>query len=223
VSERDYPAEVGTIIGELQTLVNEMVSELNKLKAKLETQKSRIKKAESKSKESAKLLEEEQKLRSTAESRVTELMSEIQMKTSKIERFERTIKELKEEADSSTEVMMKNRALQSEIDAIRTQLERMSKTYKDLVQEQEASIPVQELLALYIALLEDVFGAQPHAKALFLLHGAKKEMSREAITKTAGHTAVAIRKALGDLSRADLIEYDVESGLTRLKKRLYPA
>lgn len=223
MSKRDYPAELETIIGELQTLVNELLGELETLGKTLETQKTRTKKAEAKNKENADRLEEEQKLRSTAESRVTELMNDNQMKTSTIERLERTIKELQEEAEGSTEIMVKNRALQSEIDAIRTQLERMSKTYKDLVQEHEASIPVQELLALYIALLEDVFGAQPHAKALFLLHGAKKEMSREAITKTAGHTAVAIRKALGDLSRADLIEYDVESGLARLKKRLYPA
>ncbi len=48
-------------------------------------------------------------------------------------------------------------------------------------------------------------------------------MSRDEITKTAGHEATAIRKALGDLSRADLIDYDVETGKASLKKRLYPS
>lgn len=165
---------------------------------------------------------EHQELGTTAEARVEELMSELQNKTSKIERLERTIKELKESAEKSTELMVENRALQSELNGIKAQLEKMSKTYKELISEQEASIPVQELLALYIALLEEVFFAQPHAKTLFLLHGKKKEMTREEIFKTAGHEATAIRKALGDLSRADLIDYDVETGVAKLKKRLYP-
>lgn len=166
-------------------------------------------------------VEEKEKLATTAQSRIEELMTDIQLKTSKIERLDRTIKEMREKAESATDLMIKNKALQDEMDAIRTQLEKMSETYRELAKEQEASIPVQELLALYIALLEDVFGGQPHAKALFLLHGAKKEMTREAITKTAGHEATAIRKALGDLDRAGLIEYNVETGVARLKKRLY--
>lgn len=165
---------------------------------------------------------EQQELKTTAEARVDELMSDLQNKTSKIERLERTIKELKESAEKSTDLMVENRALQSELNGIKNQLEKMSKTYKELISEQEASIPVQELLALYIALLEEVFFAQPHAKTLFLLHGKKKEMTREEIFKTAGHEATAIRKALGDLSRADLIDYDVETGVAKLKKRLYP-
>ena len=193
-NERDYPAEVSKAVKKVQTIVKQMNKELV----------------------------EQRSLRATAEARVEELMKEIQLQASKGERLERTISELKETADQSSEVIAKNRALQAEVDAIKTQLEKMSKTYKELVSETEASIPVQELLALYIALLEDVFYAQPHAKTLFLLHGRKKEMSRDEITKTAGHEATAIRKALGDLSRAELVDYDVETGRASLKKRLYP-
>ncbi|MFX1563386.1 MAG: hypothetical protein ACFFDP_08770 [Promethearchaeota archaeon] len=165
--------------------------------------------------------EEKEKLAETAQSRIEELVADIQLKTSQIDRLNRTIKEMREKAETATDLMVKNKALQAEIDAIKTQLEKMSATYRELAKEQEATIPVQELLALYVALLEEVFFGQPHAKALFLLHGARQEMTREAITKTAGHEATAIRKALGDLSRAGLIEYDVETGIARLKKRLY--
>ncbi len=193
-NEQDYPTEASKAMKKVQSIVKQMNKELL----------------------------EQRNLRATAEARVEELMKEIQLQTSKSERLERTINELKETADQSSELIAKNRALQAEVDAIQTQLEKMSKTYKELVSEQEATIPVQELLALYIALLEDVFYAQPHAKTLFLLHGRKKEMSRDEITKTAGHEATAIRKALGDLSRAELIDYDVETGRASLKKRLYP-
>ena len=193
-TQKDYPAEVSKTTKKIQNIVKDMNKELL----------------------------EEQELRATADARVEELSNELQNKIATIEQLERTINELKTTAGETTDLKTKNKALQAELDAIQTQLEKMSETYKELVSEQEASIPVQELLALYIALLEDVFYAQPHAKTLFLLHGRKKEMTREEIVKTAGHEPTAIRKALGDLSRAELIDYDVEGGKASLKKRLYP-
>ena len=193
-TEKDYPAEVSKAVKK----VNKIVKDMNKE------------------------LVAQRELSATAEARIDELTKELQTKTAKIDRLERTIGELKESADKTTDLMVKNRALESELNAIKVQLEKMSDTYKDLVAEQEETIPVQELLALYIALLEDVFYAQPHAKTLFLLHGRKKEMSRDEITKTAGHEPTAIRKALGDLSRAELIDYNVETGSAKLKQRLYP-
>lgn len=193
-TRKDYPTEVSNAAKKIQKIVKNMNEELL----------------------------EEQELRATADARVEELSNELQLKIATIERLERTINELKTTADETTDLKTKNKALQAELDAIQTQLEKMSETYKELVSEQEASIPVQELLALYIALLEDVFYAQPHAKTLFLLHGRKKEMTRDEIVKTAGHEPTAIRKALGDLSRANLIDYDVEAGKASLKKRLYP-
>ena len=192
--EKDYEAEVSKEVKSIQKIVKDVIKEL----------------------------ENQRELNTTAESRIAELTRELANKTASNERLERTIGELKESADQTTDLMVKNKALESELNAIKTQLEKMSDTYKDLVAEQEATIPVQELLALYIALLEDVFYAQPHAKTLFLLHGRKKEMTRDEITKTAGHEATAIRKALGDLSRANLIDYNVETGNAKLKKRLYP-
>ncbi|MFX1317618.1 MAG: hypothetical protein ACFE9D_00645 [Promethearchaeota archaeon] len=191
---KDYEAEVSKAVKSIQKIFKDVIKELEK----------------------------QREFNTTAESRIAELTRELDNKTATNERLERTIGELKESADQTTDLMVKNKALESELNAIKTQLEKMSRTYKELVTEQEATIPVQELLALYIALLEDVFYAQPHAKTLFLLHGRKREMTREEITKTAGHEATAIRKALGDLSRADLIEYDVETGKAKLKKRLYP-
>lgn len=219
---RDYPAEVEKVVTELQSILGAILQDLAKEQGAASKVKSRIDDIKAELKEKNERLEEAQKLKATAEAQAEELSNEAQLKSSKIERLERTITEMKEKAESATDLANKNRALQSEIDAIKTQLSKMSKTYKELVDQTEATIPVQELLALYISLLEDVFGAQPHAKTLFLLHGAKEVMSREAIVKTAGHTATAIRKALGDLARAGLVDYDVEQGTAVLKKRLYP-
>jgi len=190
---RDYPKEVDAAVKKLTAVVRDMTTQM----------------------------EEQARLAATAQSRIDELMREIQLKDSKAERLERTMKEVQEKAQGATDLATKNRALQGELDAIKGQLEKMSQTYRELMAQQKEAIPVQELLAIYIHLLEDVFGAQPHAKALFLLHGAKTQMTRTEITKTAGHEPTAIRKALGDLSRAGLVDYDVEKETVRLKKRLY--
>lgn len=190
---RDYPKEVDAAVKKLTAVVKDIMVQM----------------------------EEQGRLAQTAQSRIDELMRENQLKDSKTERLERTMKEVQEKAQGATDLATKNRALQGELDAIKGQLEKMSQTYRELMAQQKETIPVQELLAIYIHLLEDVFAAQPHAKALFLLHGAKTQMTRTEITKTAGHEPTAIRKALGDLSRAGLVDYDVEKETVRLKKRLY--
>lgn len=168
-------------------------------------------------------------LASNLKSIIKDIVADLQAKEATIEQLKSTleeqkttISELKGETSSIDDLRGKNKALQEELDGIREQLEKMSETYRELVSVDEGiEIPVQELLALYLSLLEEVFGAQPHAKALFLLHGRKSEMTRIEIVKAAGHEAAAIRKALGDLARAGLIEYDVERDMARLVKRIY--
>jgi len=157
---------------------------------------------------------------------VEELVGTVEEHDKELEDARRRIEELESEdkrrEDALKELEAENAKLKEELGAIREQLERMSATYRELVAKQEAQIPVQDLLALYITLVEDVFGARPHAKVLFLLHGAKTTMTREEITKTAGHEAAIIRKALADLARANLVDYDLEAGQVRLLRRLYP-
>ena len=121
-TQKDYPAEVSKAAKKIQKIVKDMNKELL----------------------------DEQELRATADARVEELSNELQNKIATIERLDRTINELKTTADETTDLKTKNKALQAELDGIQTQLEKMSETYKELVSEQEASIPVQELLALYI-------------------------------------------------------------------------
>ena len=80
---------------------------------------------------------------------------------------------------------------------------------------------VRKVLALSITLLTEVFGAMPHSKLLYLLHGPKGEMSRETLAKSSGISPAVVRKALADLSAAKLVEYDVESGMVKLLRRIY--
>ncbi|MHA1689612.1 MAG: hypothetical protein ACTSUN_09805 [Promethearchaeota archaeon] len=46
-------------------------------------------------------------------------------------------------------------------------------------------------------------------------------MSRDAIQKTTGISGVMVLRAIHELANVNLIEFDEESGIIRLKKRLF--
>ncbi len=103
---------------------------------------------------------------------------------------------------------------------ISRELSKMSKEFESMAKVKGEKIKLREILALSMTLLTEVFGAQPHSKILFLLHGVE-EMSRDSLTKASGISAAAIRHALADLNSAKLVEYDVEKETAKLLKRIY--
>ncbi|NVM04513.1 MAG: hypothetical protein HWN67_19475 [Candidatus Helarchaeota archaeon] len=103
---------------------------------------------------------------------------------------------------------------------ISRELQKMSKDFQGMAKIKGEKIKLREVLALSMTLLTEVFGAQPHSKILFLLHGVE-EMTRDALTKASGISPAAIRHALADLNAAKLVEYDVEKETGKLLKRIY--
>ncbi|MFX1453360.1 MAG: hypothetical protein ACFFCM_21175 [Promethearchaeota archaeon] len=103
---------------------------------------------------------------------------------------------------------------------ISRELHKMSKDFQSMAKVKGEKIKLREVLALSMTLLTEVFGAQPHSKVLFLLHGVE-EMTRDSLTKASGISPAAIRHALADLNNAKLVEYDVEKETAKLLKRIY--
>jgi len=103
---------------------------------------------------------------------------------------------------------------------ISRELHKMSKDFQSMAKVKGEKIKLREVLALSMTLLTEVFGAQPHSKVLFLLHGVE-EMTRDSLTKASGISPAAIRHALADLNTAKLVEYDVEKETAKLLKRIY--
>ena len=114
-----------------------------------------------------------------------------------------------------------NASMRAQLDHVSQELEKVSKEFASLSKEASKKIDMREILTLSMTLLTEVFGAQPHSKLLFLLHGEKEEWTRNDLVKASGISAAAIRKALADLDASKLVKYDVETGTVELLRRLY--
>ncbi len=145
----------------------------------------------------------------------------------KLSDLEKTNQELKKGSGmvekELDQLRTENQKMKSELENVSKELGKVSKEFEHLTKEKDKKVETRKVLALSITLLTEVFGAMPHSKLLYLLHGQKVEMSRDALAKSSGISPAVVRKALADLSAAKLVEYDVESGTVKLLKRIYEA
>ncbi|MHA2232388.1 MAG: MutS-related protein, partial [Candidatus Hodarchaeales archaeon] len=113
-------------------------------------------------------------------------------------------------------------AVATQVETFSTTFKETSAVYKDISSEGvQLDANVEQILALYVALMEQVFDSGIHVKVLVLLHGEKKEWTREEITRSLGFQPAAVLRALQDLHRAGLINYNEHSDRIALKQRLY--
>jgi hypothetical protein len=127
-----------------------------------------------------------------------------------------------EEALKERETVTKEDAkIREEYASIQEQLSKISKMYQELSTKRDEAIDVRELLSIYIVLLEEVFQGRPHAKILFLLHGDRAQLNREAITKASGVQPAVVLKSIHDLAAANLVKYDMEQQTVELVRKLY--
>ena len=104
---------------------------------------------------------------------------------------------------------------------VEEQMESFRKMYEDVAQEQKKELDLQELLAIYSILFEQVFAANPHTKVMLLLQGTNKEVwTRNEITMTTGFSPAAVLKTLHDLRNNGIIEMDEASNEIKLLKRI---
>ncbi len=68
--------------------------------------------------------------------------------------------------------------------------------------------------------MEEVFSGRVHFKVLSIVHGEKKIWNRKELVTSIGFSEIIIRKVLGELTRANLIEYDEERATCKLIRRI---
>jgi len=147
---------------------------------------------------------------------------ELYTKLSELEKVNQELESGKEPLEKEVnQLKAENQQMKTELENVSNELGKVSKEFEHLTKEKDKKVEVRKVLALSITLLTEVFGAMPHSKLLYLLHGPKGEMSREALAKASGISPAVVRKALADLSAAKLVEYDVESGMVKLLRRIY--
>ena len=102
--------------------------------------------------------------------------------------------------------------------SVEEQFSGLREMYEEMAQERAQDIEIQDLLAIYTVLFEQVFAANPHTKILLLLQGVDKEVwTRDELVKTTGFSPAAIIKALHDLRNNDIVDLDESAQEIRLK------
>jgi uncharacterized phage infection (PIP) family protein YhgE len=142
-------------------------------------------------------------------------------KDAELGRLRAEIESLKKMEKKNVEMEKENIAMKNELQGIKDQLSKISTMYSELSKKKDEAIDVRELLAIYVTLLEQVFAGMPHARVLWLLHGAKNTLTRDEITKTSGFQPAVILKSIFDLQNSKLVQYDTNSQNVRLIRKLY--
>lgn len=165
-----------------------------------------------------KLMDERDEFKDKAEElRTTKDNAESKLRTleEESEKLRTAAAEAESAKSEAVETLQKERDdLKAEMDQITSQLSRVSELYREASAEKEKlqeKVDVSDLLAIYITLIETVFGGKPHARVLYTLHDVGAAITRKNIEASTGIMATAVMKAIHDLRNADLVSYDDNS------------
>ncbi|MHA1907943.1 MAG: hypothetical protein ACW98Y_11655 [Candidatus Thorarchaeota archaeon] len=171
-----------------------------------------------------------------AEEKITKLGADLEEMNSKVAQLEQDLQDtktelttVKEEAASSTAgkdgeiaaIIQERDELKAEMNQINSQLEKVSELYRETSAEKDKlaeKVDVSDLLAIYILLIEQIFGGKPHARVLYTLHNTKSAITRKNIISSTGIMPTAVTKAIHDLRNADLVTYDDDTQEVKLIK-----
>jgi len=148
-----------------------------------------------------------------------------QLEQDKIKLEEETKKLAKEKQErdqkigTMTEEQMK---LLDEYKKVKVELQKFMKTAVEAEEAEFNFERIQALLSIFRVLVEKIWQGQPHYKVLSLLHGEKETMTREELKNTTGIGGAYILHSVQELAKVGLLEYDMDTGTAKLKKRLFP-
>ncbi|MFX0108759.1 MAG: hypothetical protein ACFE7R_10765 [Candidatus Hodarchaeota archaeon] len=152
-------------------------------------------------------------------SELTDVKDELQSKTDELE----ALKSDSSKDDEIATIKKERDELQAEMDEITGKLERVSELYREVSDEKDKlqeKVDVSDLLAIYIVLIENIFGGKPHARVLYTLHNTKSAITRKNLEASTGIMPTAVLKAVHDLRNADLISFDEDSQEVKLIKEI---
>jgi chromosome segregation ATPase len=186
---------------ELVKLENDK-KELSQEKEKLENEKKQLE-SEKSSLESEKKLLEQDKMK-------------LEEATEKLEKEKQ---ERDQKIGSLTEEQVK---LLDEYQKVKVELQKFMTAAVEAEESEFNFERVRALLSIYTVLVTEIWQGQPHYRILMVLHGQKLTMSREEIKNTTGISGAFVLRAIQELAKVGLVEYDMDTNIVKLKKRLFP-
>ncbi len=97
----------------------------------------------------------------------------------------------------------------------------LSSVYEDLKGRADVEIDLQEVMKLYVILTEQVLDGNAHIRMLTLLHGKKKLMTKDELSKASGIQPAATLRTIFDLRNNGLVTYNDENQKVKLIRRLF--
>ena len=198
---REFIKVLETSRTELAKLDNDK-KELSQEKEKLEKEKTQL---------------ESEKSSLEAEKKQLELEKvKLEQETGKLE------KEKKERDQKIGDLTGEQMKLLDEYKKVKVELQKFMTAAEEAEQAEFNFERVRALLSIYSVLVSEIWQGQPHYRILKTLHGDKESMSRDEIKNTTGISGAFVLRAVQELAKVDLVEYDMDTSMVKLKKRLFP-
>lgn len=205
---RDVEANFKNFIDVLQTARKELI-ELENDKLSLSNEKEIL--------EAEKIQLENEKSKLEVEKK--------QLEQDKIKLEEETKKLAKEKQERDQKIGTMTEEQMKLLDEYKKVKVELQKFMKSAVEAEEAEFNferIQALLSIFRVLVEKIWQGQPHYKVLSLLHGEKETMTREELKNTTGIGGAFILRAVQELAKVELVDYNIDTGTVKLISRLYP-
>ena len=111
--------------------------------------------------------------------------------------------------------------LLDEYQKVKVELKKFMTAAEEAEEEEYDFDRVRALLSIYSVLVSEIWQGQAHYRILTVLHGEKLAMSRDEIKNTTGIGGAFVLRAVQELAKVDLVEYDMDTNIVKLKKRLF--
>jgi hypothetical protein len=192
----------------LETAKNELII-LEKDKTKLSQDKNLLEREKDQLEEATKMLEAEKKA-------LEQEKRELEAEKKKLEL------EKEEKEQKIGELTGEQLHLLDEYKNLKIELKKFMKIAQDQEESEYNFERIKALLSITMLLIQEIWQGQPHYRILLTLHGDKEEMTRDEIKNTTGISGAMVLRAVHELVNIDVLEYNEEKSLVKLKRRLFP-
>lgn len=160
-------------------------------------------------------LEEATKLLETEKQALEREKAELELEKKKLEA------EKEEKEQKIGELTGEQIRLLDEYKKVKVELKKFAKAAAEAEEAEFNFEKIQALLSIFRVLVEKIWQGHPHYRVLSLLHGEKEIMTREELKNTTGIGGAFILRAVQELAKVELVDYDIDTGAVKLISRLY--
>lgn len=168
------------------------------------------------SKESLLRLEKEKENLKKEQQVLAKEKEQLELETKRLE------KEKEERDVKITSLNSQQKKLLEEYEALKVDLNKFQKLATESSNKEFDFKQIQDILKIYITLMEQIYQTKPHVRIIYVLHGDREEMHRKDIVAATGIGGAYVLNALFELDKAKIITYDENTGIAKLVKRIFP-